>query len=149
MALVIPPPEVLLLTFVDVADAFMFDEVVGDEKYALKSGCIKLADELDMDEDDPLVALVKRLFSMSAAFGATLTFACRSRLDCEVDEFPPEFRFELSRFRELFEFVSREFAFSIEVKDPPDIDPYIGPNRELRFGVLDMYCESMLELAAA
>lgn len=143
----IPPPEVLLLTFDDDADAFMFD-AVGDEKYALKSGCMRLADELDIDEDDPLVALVKRLFSMSAAFGATLTLACRSLLACDDDD-PPEFRFELSRFLELFEFDSLAFDFSIDVNEPPDIDPYIGPNRELRLGVLDMYCESMLELAAA
>ena len=78
MAAVIPPPDVLLLIFELPADN------PADEKYELKS-----ADKLD----DPLFdALVNKLLSMSAAFGATLTFACLSRFDCVEEVELPELR---------------------------------------------------------
>lgn len=146
MALVIPPPDVLLLLLPPDPEVLKFCELaLGAEKYELKSG---YAD----DPEDPFVALVKRLFNMSTAFGATFTLACRSRLDCaDAGEDPEDrFEFEFSLFLELCEFISFAIDFSIDVKEPPDIEPYIGPpKRALRFELFDMYCESMLELAVA
>lgn len=111
---------------------------------------MRLAAGDDKDEE-PFVALVNKLFSMSAAFGATLTLACRSRLDCDDDDDEPPllFRLELSRFLELLLLDSFGMDFSIDVSDPPDIEPYIGPKSELRLDDVDMYCDSMLELAFA
>lgn len=132
MAAVIPPPEVLLLTFGAADDP-------AAEKYELKS-----APKLEFD---PLFeALVNRLLSMSAAFGAAFTFKCRSRLDCVEEVELVELRLELSRFLEL-PVVGEDF--SSDVSDPPDMAPYIGPKIELRFDEPLMYCDSMLELAAA
>jgi hypothetical protein len=110
---------------------------------------MRLVAAFDIADDDPFVALVNKLFSMSAALGATLTFACLSLFDCVDDVELPEFRLELSRFRELFEVLSLGLDFSMLVKDPPDMAPYIGPKSELRLDVLDIYWDSMLELAAA